>query len=70
MTAEGHSRMTYLLEPAGEAVKLTVTHTMDKPESKLIKAVSNGWPMLLSGLKSLLETGGALELIPNVPKGS
>jgi uncharacterized protein YndB with AHSA1/START domain len=59
--AEGDSRMTYELEPAGEMVKFTVLHEMNKPESKLIKSVSNGWPIILSSLKSLLETGESLE---------
>src|SRR3954467_13284307 len=61
MKAEGDSRMTYELAQEGEMVKLTVLHEMDKAESKLIKAVSNGWPMILSSLKSLLETGASLE---------
>ncbi len=61
MTAEGFSRMTYVLEPQGEAVKLTVIHEIDRPESKLIEAVSSGWPHILSSLKSLLETGESLE---------
>ncbi|MBO0699882.1 MAG: ATPase, partial [Zavarzinella sp.] len=54
-------RLTYELEKAGEAVKLTVVHEMDKPESKFIGAVSNGWPHILASLKSLLETGASLE---------
>ncbi|MDE2361310.1 MAG: SRPBCC family protein [Hyphomicrobiales bacterium] len=57
MTAEGPARCLYEIEQAGEAVKLTVTHTMDRPHSKLIGAVSGGWPKILSNLKSLLETG-------------
>jgi len=61
MTAEGYSRMTYELEPKGDSVKLTVTHEMDKSESKFIKAVSGGWPIILASLKSLLETGESLE---------
>jgi uncharacterized protein YndB with AHSA1/START domain len=61
LTEEGYSRMTYLLEPEGNNVKLTVTHEMDRLKSKLIAAVSNGWPEILSSLKSLLETGTALE---------
>jgi uncharacterized protein YndB with AHSA1/START domain len=69
MTAEGYSRMTYELEPAGETVKLTLTHAMDKPDSKYIKAVSNGWPIILSSLKSLLETGKSLEATRSIPKG-
>jgi hypothetical protein len=52
---------SYELEPQGEMVKFTVLHEMDKGESKLIRAVSNGWPMILSSLKSLLETGESLE---------
>lgn len=61
MKEEGDSRMSYQLEQEGEMVKLTVLHQIDKPESKLIRAVSNGWPMILSSLKSLLETGESLE---------
>jgi hypothetical protein len=38
-------------------VKLTITHEIDRPDSKLIEAVSGGWPRILSNLKSLLETG-------------
>jgi uncharacterized protein YndB with AHSA1/START domain len=58
---EGHSRLTYELEQQGEAVKLTVIHEMEQPGSKLIEAVSNGWPHILASLKSLLETGESLE---------
>ncbi len=54
---EGYSRMTYTLEPQDEVVKLTILHEIAKPESKFILAVSNGWPHLLSSLKSMLETG-------------
>jgi uncharacterized protein YndB with AHSA1/START domain len=61
MKAEGYSRMTYELEPQGEMVKLSVLHEMDLSKSKLIQSVSNGWPMILSSLKSLLETGESLE---------
>ena len=57
LKVEGYSRCTMELEALTEAVKLTITHTIDCPESKLIGAVSNGWPRVLSNLKSLLETG-------------
>ena len=57
LKAEGYSRCVFELEPVSDAVKLTITHTMDRPESKFIQAVSNGWPQILSNLKSLLETG-------------
>ena len=55
--AEGWSLCTMDLEPMGEAIKLTVTHAMEREGSKFIAAVSGGWPQILSNLKSLLETG-------------
>jgi uncharacterized protein YndB with AHSA1/START domain len=60
MKAEGVSTVTFELEPKGEVTKLTLTHAMERDGSKLIEAVSTGWPELLSSLKSLLETGRAL----------
>ena len=69
MHEEGYSRLTYTLEPQGGSVKLTVLHEIGKPDSKLIEGVSNGWPHLLSSLKSLLETGESLEEARTWPKG-
>ena len=67
---EGYSRdMTYELEKQGESVKLTIIHEIDKPDSKLIEAVSGGWPHILASLKSLLETGEPLEQNRRWPKG-
>src|SRR5688500_11947323 len=43
MRAEEYSRAMFELEKQGEAVKLTVTHEIDKKGSKLIKGVSGGW---------------------------
>ena len=65
LTAEGYSRCTMEIEAAGDgqtggAVKLTVTHAVERDPSqpsRLIAAVSGGWPIVLSNLKSLLETG-------------
>jgi uncharacterized protein YndB with AHSA1/START domain len=57
LKAEGYSLCTFELEPADGAVKLTVTHGIDVPEAKFVQAVSGGWPVILSNLKSLLETG-------------
>ncbi|MGA2558488.1 MAG: SRPBCC family protein [Terracidiphilus sp.] len=68
-TAEGFSRMSYDLEAMGGTVKLTITHTMEKKDSALIKKVSGGWPYLLASLKSLLETGNALEGSDRWPEG-
>jgi len=60
LKAEGWSLCTMELEPTGEAVKLTVTHSMEREGAKFINAVSGGWPQILSNLKSLLETGSVL----------
>jgi len=57
LKAEGDSRCTMELEPSGPAVKLTITHTIEREPSKFISAVSGGWPKIISNLKSLLETG-------------
>ena len=57
LRAEGDSRCTLELEPAGTAVKLAIVHTIKREPSKLIEAVSGGWPKIISNLKSLLETG-------------
>jgi uncharacterized protein YndB with AHSA1/START domain len=69
MREEGYSRLTYELEPVGESVKLTLIHEMDRPESKLIDAVSTGWPHILASLKSLLETGESLAETRKWPEG-
>jgi uncharacterized protein YndB with AHSA1/START domain len=58
---EGHSRATFEIASVGELAMLTVTHEIDREGSKLIEAVSGGWPAILSSLKTLLETGKALE---------
>jgi uncharacterized protein YndB with AHSA1/START domain len=57
LKAEGYSRCTIEIEPVNGAVKLTILHEIDAPGSKFIEAVSGGWPLILSNLKSLLETG-------------
>jgi uncharacterized protein YndB with AHSA1/START domain len=68
--AEGYSRCTFELEEQGSSVKLTIVHEIDGPDSKLIQAVSGGWPLFLSSLKSLLETGESLEETRHWPKGT
>ena len=60
LKAEGDSLCTLELEPSGLAVKLSITHTIERDPSKLIAAVSGGWPKVLSNLKSLLETGSTV----------
>ena len=58
--AEGESLCTMELEQSGTAVKLSITHTIEREPSTLINAVSGGWPKIISNLKSLLETGSAV----------
>jgi len=55
--SEGPSRCVFEIEPAGISAKPTLTHSIERPASRFIGAVSDGWPMVLSNLKSLLETG-------------
>ena len=69
MRTEGYSRLSYELEDKGEAVKLTVIHEIEVPDSKLIQSTSGGWPPILASLKSLLETGDSLELTRHWPEG-
>ena len=57
LKAEGASLCTMELAAEGTAVKLSITHTIERDASKLITAVSGGWPKVISNLKSLLETG-------------
>lgn len=57
LQAEGTSLCTMELEPTGDAVRLSITHTIEREPSKFITAVSGGWPKIISNLKSLLETG-------------
>ena len=51
-------------------VRLTVRHEIDRPQSRLIEAVSGGWPLILASLKSLLETGESLAATRDWPKGA
>ena len=70
-TAEGYALCTMEIEPVADvavpAVKLSITHSIERAESGFIGAVSGGWPRILSNLKSLLETGTIL-LDPVKPK--
>jgi uncharacterized protein YndB with AHSA1/START domain len=57
LNAEGDSLCTMEIEVSGTAIKLTITHAIEREPSKLLAAVSGGWPKVISNLKSLLETG-------------
>jgi uncharacterized protein YndB with AHSA1/START domain/DNA-binding transcriptional ArsR family regulator len=56
--SEGTSRVTYEIEPIGDSCRLTVTH--DQLREGANNQLYGGWPMVLSGLKTLLETGELL----------
>ncbi|KQT13406.1 MAG: SRPBCC family protein [Bradyrhizobium sp.] len=65
----GITVVTYEIEPAGEAVRLTLSQRHDRPLSEdILSGGRTGWPAILSGLKSLLETGKApkIEMSPPV----
>ena len=57
LKAEGPSLCAIELERSGTAIKLSITHSIEREPSKLLTAVSGGWPKVISNLKSLLETG-------------
>ena len=57
--AEGPSRVTWEIEPVGTSCRLTVTHSGLRPGASA--ELYGGWPMVLSGLKTLLETGEQLD---------
>ena len=59
-SSEKRSRATFELEPVGDMVKLTVIHDGFEPGSAVITRISQGWPRVLSSLKSLVETGQPL----------
>ena len=58
--AEKPSRVVMDLEQQRDQVKLTVTHDDFAPDSKVFASISNGWPLVLSSLKSYLETNRVL----------
>jgi uncharacterized protein YndB with AHSA1/START domain len=59
----GVTLVTYEIEPAGEAVRLTLTESHDRPiDDDILSGGRQGWPAILSGLKSLLETGEPLAI--------
>jgi uncharacterized protein YndB with AHSA1/START domain len=60
---ERPSRVTFVLEPHGKLVKLTLTHDDFADNSVILDGISKGWPAIMSSLKSMLETGQPL-IIP------
>jgi uncharacterized protein YndB with AHSA1/START domain/DNA-binding transcriptional ArsR family regulator len=58
LRSEGTSRVTYEIEPVGDSCRLTVVH--DELREGANAELYGGWPQILSGLKTLLETGESL----------
>ncbi|QOZ07281.1 SRPBCC family protein [Bradyrhizobium sp. CCBAU 51765] len=64
----GTTLVTYEIEPAGEAVRLTLSQRHDRQLSEdILSGGRTGWPAILSGLKSLLETGKAPQIKMSPP---
>ena len=67
---DGLSRVTYELTPMGSQVKLRLIHENLLPDDiekdpNTFRGINNGWPAVISSLKSLLETGEAIVMAPN-----
>ncbi len=60
--------MSFNIEPIGQGVKLTVIHDDFDTGSAMLESISNGWPLILASLKTLLETGETLSDGPEVPR--
>jgi uncharacterized protein YndB with AHSA1/START domain len=59
---ERPSRVTFVLEQYGKLVKLTLTHEDFAEDSVIVDGISKGWPAIMSSLKSMLESGQALDV--------
>ena len=57
-----HSRVTFEIEEYEDMVRLTVTHDELEAGSGMAKGISKGWPVVLSSLKSFLETGRPIDV--------
>jgi uncharacterized protein YndB with AHSA1/START domain/DNA-binding transcriptional ArsR family regulator len=59
---EAPTRVTWEIEQMGETCRLTLTHDQFPDGSVVFEGVGEGWPMLLSSLKTLIETGEPLNV--------
>jgi len=57
------SRVTYDIEPFRDVVRLTVTHDELEPDSSMLHGITAGWPLVLSSLKTFLETGTPMAMM-------
>jgi uncharacterized protein YndB with AHSA1/START domain len=60
--SEKPSRVTYELEERANETRLTVIHDDFAPDSKVLPGISNGWPAILSSLKTYLERGAPMAM--------
>lgn len=58
---EPHTRVTFRLEPIATGTRLTVVHDQFPENSKMYDIVQPGWPLVICGLKTLLESGSAID---------
>jgi uncharacterized protein YndB with AHSA1/START domain len=56
-----HTRVTFEIEPIAKMIRLTVTHDELEAGSDMQRGITEGWPRVLSSMKSFLETGRALD---------
>jgi uncharacterized protein YndB with AHSA1/START domain/DNA-binding transcriptional ArsR family regulator len=68
VASEPRSKVTFEIEPVGQQVKLTVVHDGFEPGSAVLEGVREGWPTIMSSLKTLLETGAALPGLPDAAR--
>jgi uncharacterized protein YndB with AHSA1/START domain len=67
-TAAGEtSRVTWLIDPRGPSCKLRAIHELDGAPHTASNVGNDGWTVILSSLKTLLETGESLEVAPAAP---
>jgi uncharacterized protein YndB with AHSA1/START domain len=59
---DAHSRVSFDIAPYDDMVRLTVTHDELEAGSGMAKGIQQGWPIVLSSLKSLLETGQGIDV--------
>jgi uncharacterized protein YndB with AHSA1/START domain len=57
---EAYSRVTFEIEPYRDVTRLTVTHDNLEPDSDMLRGITDGWPKVLSSLKTILESGEPL----------
>ena len=67
LARERRSKVTFDIEQDGPLVKLTVVHDDFELDSTAIQMVSEGWPRVLSDLKTMLETGETLPAAADTP---